>query len=71
MIRYPKNLIKWNLCYTDDNTPYYFNEITREISWDKPDNYIESTSNHSAEREDLALNTDNNVSLFIKISELS
>lgn len=31
----------WALCYSDEQTPYYFNEITREISWVKPDGFIE------------------------------
>lgn len=31
------SLKKWILCHTDDSTPYYFNEVTREISWGKPD----------------------------------
>lgn len=33
---------KWILCYTDDKAPYYFNEITREISWEEPDDFIET-----------------------------
>lgn len=36
-------LKKWILCYTDDNAPYYFNEITREISWEKPADFAESS----------------------------
>lgn len=35
------SLKKWILCYTDDNAPYYFNEVTREISWEKPDDLNE------------------------------
>lgn len=31
------SLKKWILCHTDDSAPYYFNEMTREISWEKPD----------------------------------
>lgn len=41
LILNPVNTVEWSLCYTDDSTPYYFNEITREISWVKPDGYIE------------------------------
>lgn len=39
---------KWILCYTDDNSlPYYFNEITREISWEKPEEFVESSSSQN------------------------
>lgn len=35
---------KWVFCYTDDETPYYFNEVTREISWEKPIDFVEVTT---------------------------
>lgn len=42
-VLYPNHLKNWILCYTDDNTPYYFNESTREILWEKPSDYVEPT----------------------------
>lgn len=42
-----KNL--WVLCYSDDNTEYYFNGATREISWEKPSNYVEPTETDAIE----------------------
>lgn len=32
---------KWIICYSDDGTKYFFNESTREISWDEPADYVE------------------------------
>lgn len=32
----------WTTCYTDDeNTPYYVNEFTRIVSWDRPDGLLD------------------------------
>lgn len=39
MLRKSNLLKKWTLCYTDDSAPYYFNEVTREISWEKPEDF--------------------------------
>lgn len=50
----PNNLIEWKLCYTDDNTPYYFNELTREISWDKPDGFVETTQQNPVENKNVS-----------------
>lgn len=32
----------WTTCYTDDEvTPYYVNEFTRIVSWDRPEGLLE------------------------------
>lgn len=33
----------WTTCYTDDEvTPYYVNEFTRIVSWDRPEEFLEN-----------------------------
>lgn len=51
ILQNPNSLKKWILCYTDDNAPYYFNEVTREISWEKPADFTETTSSHRSSGE--------------------
>lgn len=38
-------LNQWTCCYADgnDQPPYYVNEYTRKLSWEKPLDYIEPT----------------------------
>lgn len=59
LVKYPNQLVQWTLCHTEDNAKYYFNEYTREISWQKPDDFIESDANNTA-----TATTDNNVSKY-------
>lgn len=33
----------YTVCYTDDNVPYYVNEFTRQVSWEKPQGFVEPT----------------------------
>lgn len=38
-------LNQWTCCYSDGNDqPYYVNEYTRKLSWEKPVGYIEPVS---------------------------
>lgn len=46
------SLKKWILCYTDDSAPYYFNEVTREISWEKPDDLNQMNCYPQAAQQD-------------------
>lgn len=57
LVKYPNQLVQWTLCHTEDNAKYYFNEYTREISWQKPDDFNEPEANKTA-----PVTTDNNVS---------
>lgn len=35
----------WTTCYTDDEvTPYYVNEFTRIVSWDRPEGLLKDPS---------------------------
>lgn len=31
----------YTVCYTDENVPYYVNEHTRQVSWEKPAGFVE------------------------------
>lgn len=31
----------YTVCYTDENVPYYVNEFTRQVSWEKPAGFVE------------------------------
>lgn len=31
----------YTVCYTDENVPYYVNEFTRQVSWEKPVGFVE------------------------------
>lgn len=33
---------KWVLCSTDGEKEYYFNAVTREISWERPAEYVDN-----------------------------
>lgn len=35
---------KWVLCSTDGEQTYYFNAVTREISWERPSDYVDSVA---------------------------
>lgn len=41
LFKYPNQLVQWTVCHMDDSAKYYFNEFTREISWEKPDDFVE------------------------------
>lgn len=31
----------YTVCYTDENVPYYVNEFTRQVVWEKPAGFVE------------------------------
>lgn len=35
---------QWTICYTDELTPYYVNNVTRKVSWNQPVDFEGSIS---------------------------
>ncbi len=54
----------YTVCYTEENVPYYVNEFTRQVSWEKPAGFVERKTkvkeNSTKSKKSKANTTDRN-----------
>lgn len=59
--KHSSNENSYTVCYTDDKVPYYVNEFTRQVSWEKPAGFVEQKNAEKNVRKSKKAKTSNTV----------